>query len=127
MGLMKQIAIEIENAPEHIKYMMHEIELLKGDNDKLQNVDKITLKALALKIKFLEDKVITDVKRWGEQMVHVDSKLDEILPLLKAFLPRIEVLEAQMKQTIRFNLSPEDKAQLKVRIETIKEKWAKES
>lgn len=51
MGLMKQIAIELENAPEHIKYMMHEIELLKKSNEDSQG-----------KVKKLEDQMKNTIR-----------------------------------------------------------------
>ena len=90
------------------------------------SVDEITLETLALKIKFLEDQVHSDVVEQGEKLDSINTKLDKILPILQSFIPRIQALEEEMKNT-RPWISAEDKEELKAEIKAIKERWDKES
>lgn len=133
---MKQIAIELKNAPEHIKYMMHEIDLLKKSNEdsqgRIKNLDKrenehrmgtfrghkqfgegvgtsefdVRLKSLELTVEGLGESIQRLALIEENQLKTIVSKLHEMIPMIKEISeetkPRIQILEDQMTETIRF-------------------------
>ena len=133
---MKQISIEIENS-EALKYMMHEIEVLKKTNedlqDKVKNLDKrenehrmgtfrghkqfgesdgtdefdVRLKSLELSMEGLAESIQKLAHVEENQLKTIITKVHEMIPMIKEISegtkPRIQKLEDEMKDTVRFS------------------------